>query len=124
MVDEQQFHHPPVLRLVGGLGGDLGAHHHVRGTGDRAGRHRLALSLDLDQALTARADRVQQRVIAEAGGDLHAHQFGGADHQRALGNADLGAVDGQRHHLDRWRVVAVLSECHAPTLSGAASIDA
>ena len=55
MVDQQQLHHA-LLRLVGGLRSELGAHHHARGAGDRAGRHRLALSLDLDQALSTRAD--------------------------------------------------------------------
>jgi hypothetical protein len=39
---------------------------------------------DLDQALTAGADRLQQRVVAEPR-DLDADLLGGADHQRALG---------------------------------------
>ena len=97
MVDQQQFHHA-VLGLVGGLGGELGAHHHVGGDDDGAGRHRFALSLDLDQALPAGADRVQQRVVAEPR-DLDAHQLGRANHQSSLGNTDFVAVDGQRHHL-------------------------
>ena len=49
---------------------------------------RLALALDLDQALPAGADRVEQRVVAEPR-DLDADQLGGANHQRALGHADL-----------------------------------
>ena len=97
MVDQQQFHHA-VLRLVGGLRAELRADHHVVGDGNRARRHRLTLAFDLHQALAARADRVQQRVVAEPG-DLHADQLGGADHQSSLGNADFGAVDGQRHQL-------------------------
>ena len=51
----------------------------------RAGGQRLALALDLDEALPARADRVEQRVVAEAR-DRDAEQLGGADHQRALGD--------------------------------------
>ena len=49
-------------------------------------RHRLALPLDLDQALPARADRIKQWVVAEPR-DLHADQLGGANHQSALGNS-------------------------------------
>ena len=57
--------------------------------GDRDGarRHRLALALDLDQALPAGADRIEQRVVAEPR-DLDAHQLGGPNHQRALGHTD------------------------------------
>ena len=119
MVDQQQFHHA-VLGLVGGLGGELGAHHHVGRDGDGARRHRLALALDLDQALPAGADRLQQRMVAEPR-DLHAHQLGGANHQRALGHADLVVVDGQCHHLDRRlgrRRGLVLGGGHTPTPSG------
>jgi hypothetical protein len=39
----------------------------------------------LDQALTAGADRLEQRVVAEAR-DLDADQLGGPDHQRVLGD--------------------------------------
>ncbi|CPA95018.1 Uncharacterised protein [Mycobacterium tuberculosis] len=37
-------------------------------------------------------------MVAESR-DLDSHQFGGANHQRALGDADFDAVDGQCHHL-------------------------
>ena len=67
--------------------------HHAVGAGDGAGGDRLALALHLDDALAAGAGRVEQRVVAEAG-DLDAEQLGGADHQRALGDGDLDAVDG------------------------------
>src|ERR1700722_5883122 len=97
VVDQQQLHHP-VLSLVGRFGAELGAHHHVVGHRDGARRHRFALALDLDQALAAGADRIQQRVVAEPG-DLNADQLSGADHQSAFGNADFGAVYGQRHQF-------------------------
>ncbi len=42
--------------------------------------------------------RIEQRVVAEAG-DLDAELLGGADHQGALGDGELGAVDGQRHEV-------------------------
>ncbi|CDQ45988.1 hypothetical protein BN1047_03891 [Mycolicibacterium neoaurum] len=119
MIDQQQLHHA-VLRLVGDLGGQLGAHHHVRGDRRRTGRQRFALSLDLHQALPTRPDRVQQRVIAEAG-DLDAHQFGGPDEQRALRHADPVAVDGQRHHLHGGGVVGRSGERHARAPSFSAS---
>ena len=64
-------------------------------TVDGAGRQRLGLALDLDQALPAGADRVEQRVVAEPR-DLDADQLGGADDQGALGHLHLEAVDGQR----------------------------
>ena len=41
---------------------------------------------------------VEQRVVAEPR-DLHADLLGGADHQGALGHADLDAVDGQRDQV-------------------------
>ena len=71
-------------------------HHHALGAGGGAGGERLALALDLDQALPAGADRVEQRVVAEPR-DLDAEQLGGPDDQRALGHGDLEAVDGDGH---------------------------
>ena len=84
------------LRLLGDRRGELGRDHHAVGDRDGAGRDcGLRCALDLDQALPAGADRVEQRVVAEPR-DLDADQLGGADHQRALGDGDLDAVDGQR----------------------------
>ena len=57
---------------------------------------------DVDQALAARADRREQRVVAEAR-DLDADLLGGADHQGVLGDLDDDAVDGQRDGLDGRR---------------------
>ena len=101
VVDQQQLHHA-LLRLVGDRGGELGPDHHAVGDGGGAGRQRLALALDLDQALPAGAHRVEQRVVAEPR-DLDADQLGGADHQRALGHPDLDAVDGQVDQSSRSR---------------------
>ncbi|GAA5615746.1 hypothetical protein Spla01_06963 [Streptomyces platensis] len=93
VVDQQQLHHP-ALGLLGHRGGQLRLDHHAVGAGDGAGGHRLALALDLDDALPAGARRVQQRMVAEAR-DLDAEEFGGADDQRPLGDGDLDAVDRQ-----------------------------
>ena len=85
------------------------AHDHARGDRQRAGRLRLrdrpavAGIGHVDQALAARTDRVEQRVVAEAR-DLDADLLGGPDHQGALGHGDLDVVDRQRDRLDR-RVV-------------------
>ena len=92
VVDEQQLHHA-ALRLLGDRRGQLGADHHALGAGRGARGQRLELALDLDQALPAGADRVEQRVVAEPR-YLDAEQLGGPDHQRALGDGDLEAVDG------------------------------
>lgn len=97
VVDEQQLHHA-TLGLLGDRGGQLGADLHPLGAGDGAGGHRLALALHLDDALAAGAGRVEERVVAEAR-DLDAEEFGGADHQGALGHGDLDAVDGERHQV-------------------------
>ena len=56
----------------------------------------LALALDLHVALAAGADRLQQRVVAEAR-DLDAQLLGGADDQRARRHGHLLAVDRERH---------------------------
>ena len=92
VVDQQQLQRAG-LRGLGDLAGQLGLDHHVRGDRHGAGGHRLALALDLDQALPAGADRLQQRVVAEPR-DLHADLLGGPDDQRARGHRDLEAVDG------------------------------
>ena len=64
VVDEQELHHAP-LRLLRDRRGELGVHHHALGARGDAGGQRLVLALDLDQALAAGADRIEQRVIAE-----------------------------------------------------------
>jgi hypothetical protein len=97
VVDEQQLHHP-ALGLVRDVGGELGPDDHPVGAGDGAGRHRLALALDLDDALAAGARGVEEGVVAEAR-DLDADQFGGTDHQGALRHGDLDAVDADGHQV-------------------------
>ena len=99
VVDEQQLHHT-ALGLLGDRRGELRLDDHAVGAGDGAGGHRLALALDLDDALPAGAGRVEQRVVAEPR-DLDAEQFGGADDQGALGDGDLDAVDRQRDQVLR-----------------------
>ena len=69
-------------------------HDHAVGDGLGARGDRLALALDLDQALPAGAGRRQQRVVAEAG-DLDANLLGDPDQQRTLGRGDLDPVDGE-----------------------------
>ena len=66
-------------------GGGLGVHDHALGDRERAGGLRLRAAAvagvgDVDQALAAGADRVEQRVVAEPR-DLDADLLGGADHQ-------------------------------------------
>ncbi len=99
VVDEQQLHHA-VLGLVRDGRGELGAHHHALGARGDARGHRLDLALDLDQALAAGADRVEQRVVAEPR-DLDAEQLGGPDDQHALRHRDLEPVDGDGHRALR-----------------------
>jgi hypothetical protein len=82
----------------------------------RAAHHRLRSALDLDDALPAGADRVEERVVAEARHD-RADLLGSADDERALGHLDLHAVDGERDEvLGRGAVLA-----HAPTSTFAAA---
>ncbi len=57
----------PLLGAVGGLGGDLCADHHAVGRDRGTRRERLALALDLDEALSARSDRIEQRVTQNRG---------------------------------------------------------
>jgi hypothetical protein len=85
VVDEQQLHHA-ALRLVRDRGGELGVHHHALGARGGARGQRLALAFDVDQALPAGADRVEQRVVAEPR-DRDAEHLGGPDHQVPLGTA-------------------------------------
>lgn len=66
------------------------------------------------------ADRVEERVVAEAR-DLDAQELGGADDEGALGHADLDAVDRERDEvLGRNRRLAApggrtRGDCHAFT---------
>lgn len=119
VVDEQELHHP-LLGLLRDGRGDLRLHDHAVGARDGAGRHRLALALDLDDALPASAGRVEERVVAEAR-DLDAQQLGGADDQGALGHADLDAVDRERDEVlgRNGRLAApggrTRGDCHAFT---------
>ncbi len=111
VIDQQQFHHT-LLGVVCRLRGVLGAHHHAVGDGDGAAGHRLALALDLHQALAAGAHGLEQGMVAEPG-NLHADQLGGANHQGALGNRQRGVVDGDGHQLGAGAGLGCL--CHAPT---------
>ena len=95
MVDQQQLHHT-LLRLVGDGRRELGVDDHAVGDGRGAGSERLALPLHVDEALTAGADRIEQRVVAKPR-DLNADHLRGTNHQRALGNTDLDTVDDNAH---------------------------
>ena len=95
VVDQQQLHHA-LLRLVGHRRGVLGLDDHAVGDRHGARGQRLALPLDLDQALPAGADRVEQRVVAEAR-DGDAEPLGDPDDQLALLRHDRDPVDGQLH---------------------------
>ena len=122
MVDQQQLHHA-VLRGVGNRRGALGAHHHALGDGGGAAGQRLVLPFDLDQALPAGPHRFEQRMVAEPG-NLDTDHFSGPDHQGALGNREAGVVDGDGDQLDCRRRSGIGRPRHAPTPSGADSIDA
>jgi hypothetical protein len=103
VVDQQELH-VALLGLVGNRRRMLAAHHHAGCNRQRARGLRLwhrptiACVRDLDQALPARTDGVQQRVIAKAR-DLYADLLSSANHQGAFGHGDLDIVDGQRHRL-------------------------
>ncbi len=99
MVEQQELQRPR-LRLGGDRRGELGTHDHVGRHCRRTGRDRLALALDLDDALPAGADRVEQRMVAEAR-DLDPEQFGRTDDQCPLGDADGLVVDGQGDEIRR-----------------------
>ena len=84
----------------GQLGLDLHALGHRDGAGGLRLRHRPQRAVgagrgDVDEALAAGADRLEQRVVAEPR-DLDADLLGGPDHQGVLGHRHLDAVDGQR----------------------------
>ena len=95
VVDQQQLE-VALLAGPGHLGGELGLDHHAVGHRGGAGGQRLALAGHLDQALAAGAQGGEQPVVAEAGDD-RAQLLGGADHQRARGDLELGVVDGDLH---------------------------
>ncbi len=99
MVEQQELQRPR-LRLGSDGRGELGAHDHVGRHGRRTGGDRLALPLDLDDALPAGPDGVQQRMVAEPW-DLDPEELGRTDDQRSLGNADRLAVDGQGDKIRR-----------------------
>jgi hypothetical protein len=113
VVDQEELHHPG-LRLLGHRRGEMGAHLHPVGAGGRARGERLGLPFHLDEALPARAHRIEQRMVTEPG-DLDSEQLGGADHQHALGHGDLEAVDGDGHPLLHGRQRARLSRSHKVT---------
>src|SRR5262249_2330603 len=120
VVDQQQLHYT-LLSLVGGGGRQLRAYDHPVGGHGSARRHRFALAFNLNQALSARADGVEQGVIAESR-DLDAYQLRRPDHQRALRHRQLDVVDGHRHHLN-FRDVAVGRRRHTVAPKGATSIE-
>ena len=94
VVDEQELHHA-ALGAVHHLGGVLGLDDHARGDGLRARGLGLGHEAqfagfavghaDLDEALAARGDGLQQRVVAETG-DADARLLGGPDDQGPLGH--------------------------------------
>ena len=108
VVDQQELDRA-LLALARDVAGQVRAHLHVGRAHGSAGHQRLRHALDLDHALAAGPDGVQQRVVAEARDD-RPELLGGADHERPLGDGDLLAVDGQRDlvvaHTDALRVVA------------------
>src|SRR6266581_2156984 len=93
VVDQEELH-DPLLRLPRDLGRELGLDDHAVGYRLGTGGDRLALALDLDEALPAGPGRREQRVVAEAR-DGDTEPLGDPDHQFALGGPDLDAVDGQ-----------------------------
>jgi len=127
VVDQQELH-VPVLGLVGDRRGDLGLHHHPGSDLERAGGLRLgdrpavAGVGDLDQALSAGADRVEQRMVAEPW-NLGADQLGGPDHQSPLRHAHLDVVDGQRDQVFPLRDIHVTGHGHRLTLLSAGSVE-
>jgi hypothetical protein len=88
----------PSCALLRHVGGQVGLDHHLVADRGGAGHHRLALALDLDHALAAGADGVEQRVVAEARHD-RAELLGGPDDERPLRDGHLLAVDRQRDGL-------------------------
>ena len=112
VVDEQELDHA-VLGLLRHRRGDLGVDLHALGHRHGAGGLRLREPTavagvgDVNHALAAGADGVEQRVVAEAR-DRGADHLGGPDDQRALGNADLLAVDGQRDEIRLGRQLSGL----------------
>ena len=97
VVQEQELEvrHLGTVRLVRGV---LGPNGHAGRDLGRARREELALAFDLHVALPARADRIEEGVVAEPR-DLDPEVLGGPDDQRPLRDADLLAVDGERDEL-------------------------
>ena len=108
VVDQQEFH----LTLLGLIRQGRG----VLGRNDHAGRglegarglrlgHRAHVAVavgcgHVDEALAARADRLEERVVAEAR-DLDPDLLGRADDERSLRNRGLDAVDHERDEVRR-----------------------
>jgi hypothetical protein len=92
-------------------------HDHVGRDGLRAAHHGLRRALDLDDALPAGADRIEERVVAEARHD-RADLLGRADDERALRHLHLHTVDGERDE------VCTVLLAHAPTSVSTATADA
>src|SRR6478672_11570586 len=78
---------------------------------------------DVDEALAARADRVEQRVVAEPR-DLYADLLGGADHEGVLGDAHLHAVDGQRDEVGVDLLGRLVGRGHASAPTGEKAVEA
>ncbi len=100
LVDEQEprEHRPLPLDLVGG---GLDLHPVLARAHAGGGQHPPA---HVDRARPADADGVVALVVAQ-GGDLDPHGLRRLPDRRAVGDADLVAVDGQRHRpgLDGFR---------------------
>ena len=125
VVDEQQLERA-LLAAPRELAGQVRLDHHVGGDGLRAAHDGLGRTLDLDDALAAGTDRVEQRVVAEARHD-RADLLGGTDDERALGHLHRDAVDGQGDEVGRAVLLAHASTSTAPAssvVSAAAASDA
>ena len=109
VVDQQQLQDALLGAFRHGRA-DLGAHHHALGNRHGAGglgfgeTAAVARVGDLDQALPAGPDGVEQRMVAEPGNGGADH-LGGPDDEGSLRDADRDVVDGEgdeirfRRHL-------------------------
>ena len=93
VVDEQELD-DRVLGVLDAIRGRV--HDHAVADRGRARRLELRDALDLDQAHAAGADGLAELGLVTEVGDLDVAVLGGVDEHRALGRADLPAVDLER----------------------------
>ena len=91
VVDQKELEHT-LLAVARELARELRFDDHPVGDRRCARGERFALPFDLDEALPARAERVEQRVVAEAR-DVLPHLLGCADYERAGRDRDVDTVD-------------------------------